>query len=166
MGKAFIKRFNVAINKAPVTRAKSNITKTIYNTQTLRGAAGADGTSGENVSVPDVIAGEVIAPYDLVYIENGIAFLASNDDVPNARKLAGFAQSGAPIGGQFPVITSGYLENPAWSWSTLSDLYLGLNGQATETPVPDNTGNFHVVVAESVSPTEIIVRIETPIVFS
>lgn len=172
MSKACVtKRYNCSVARNSFTKASASVDRILYATKTLRGPAGVEGPagppgpSGDFTVISDIVAGEDIGIYDVVYVENNTAFIASNDDVPNARKLGGLALSNVTTGNLFTVITSGFVENPAWNWSTTSDLFLGLNGQLTETAVTPDETLVHREIAETLSPTRIVVRVQEPILF-
>lgn len=110
-------------------------------------------------------AGETIAAYDAVYVENDLAFLASNDDNLHFLSFAGLAAVGASITDPIDIITSGLAVNPAWSWIANQEVFLGTNGQLTQIPPTPISSNYRIVVGEVVAPDRLIVRISEPILF-
>ena len=134
-------------------------------------------SNSKNVSIPgpqgppgpgstlESTAGENIAAYQPVYVENELAFIASNDDAGNFLSFAGLAAVSSLITDPIDIITSGYVVNVAWSWTSNLEIYLGSGGVLTQTPpIPDNS-LYRIVVGEATGPNSMIVRISEPILF-
>lgn len=148
-------------DKFVVATAKDN--KIIHAVGKSRGITGP---AGPDSCLTGVTAGETIIAYQAVYVENDVAFLASNDDIPNFLNFAGIAKVGALVSQAIDISTSGTIENPGWSFTVPGNIYLGLNGQLTQTPVSQINGNVHRFIGEVISPTRIIIRIEDAVVFN
>ena len=118
-----------------------------------RGPAGVDGEF-------TLIAGESVDVGEVVKSVGGQLFLASNNEtLADAANVVGVVTTAAAIGFSADVTSSGEVSNPSW---TLSDglVYLGLNGQVTQTPPA--TGVF-LKVGTAIDSTTLLVDIETPI---
>lgn len=143
-----------------ISVAKDN--KIIHAIGKQRGIAGVDGTSS---TLTGVVAGETIVSGQPVYVTNDVAYLASNDDVANFLNFAGIAKVGASVSQPIEIATDGPYEDASWSWVVPGNIYLGLNGQLTQTPVPQVSNNVHRLVGEVISSNRIIIRIEEAVVF-
>ena len=128
------------------------------------GPIGPQGPPGAGTAFPTT-AGEEIQAYDAVYVENDLAFIASNDDSLHFLSFAGLAAVGASITDPIDIITDGLAVNPAWSWTANQEVFLGTNGQLTQTPPDPISSNYRIVVGEVVASDRIIVRISEPILF-
>lgn len=134
-------------------------------------------SESKNVSIPgpqgppgpgslmESTAGENIAAYQPVYVENELAFIASNDDVGNFLSFAGLAAVGALATNPIDIITSGYVINIAWNWLPNLEIYLGSGGILTQTPPVPNNSLYRLVVGEATGADSMIVRISEPILF-
>ena len=111
-------------------------------------------------------AGEQLFPFRAVYVENDLAFLASNDDNLHFLSLAGLATVGALPSTPVDIITAGYITNIAWNWSPNLEIFLDTNGFLTQTPPTPDNSRYRIVIGEATGPDAMIVRISEPILFA
>ena len=125
---------------------------------------GPPGPPGQNMVVT-ANAGENIASFELVYVSNNQAFVASQEDLSNLDKFAGVSLFSVTTGQVTNIQTDGEVQNPLWNFSS-GFVWLGTNGQVTQTPpVPNNT-IYRVLLGVAVSPVKLLLRISEPISYN
>ena len=88
---------------------------------------------------------------------NGDAVYASNDTLANAQVI-GITETAASSGAAVAIRTSGLMSDANWAW-TKGTIYLGTNGQLTQTA--PSGGAFVVHVARALTATTIQIDIDT-----
>jgi hypothetical protein len=88
---------------------------------------------------------------------NGDAVYASNDTLANAQVI-GITETAASSGAAVAIRTSGLMTDSNWNW-TKGTIYLGTNGQLTQTA--PSGGAFVVHVARALTATTIQIDIDT-----
>jgi hypothetical protein len=88
---------------------------------------------------------------------NGDAVYASNDTLANAQVI-GITETAASSGAAVAIRTSGLMTDSNWNW-TKGTIYLGTNGQLTQTA--PSGGSFVVHVARALTATTIQIDIDT-----
>ena len=103
-------------------------------------------------------AGEALSALRAVTSDsNGDAVYASNDTLANAQVI-GITETAASSGASVAIRTSGLMTDPNWNW-TKGTIYLGTNGQLTQTA--PSGGAFVVHVARALTATTIQIDIDT-----
>ena len=99
---------------------------------------------------------------------NAFSVVTSNDagelikaDATTARFLLGMVKNAGNIGDLIQVYSSGEIVNVGWNLIPNAVVYLGSNGDITQT-APDVTNHF--VVGLAVSPTRIVLQLQPVIV--
>jgi hypothetical protein len=88
---------------------------------------------------------------------NGDAVYASNDTLANAQVI-GITETAASSGAAVAIRTSGLMSDANWAW-TKGTIYLGTNGQLTQTA--PSGGAFVVHVARALTATTIQIDIDS-----
>lgn len=88
---------------------------------------------------------------------SGQAVYASNDTLANAQVI-GITETAASSGAAVAIRTSGLMTDASWNW-TKGTIYLGTNGQLTQTT--PSSGAFIVHVAKALTTTTIQIDIDT-----
>lgn len=103
-------------------------------------------------------AGEALSALRAVTSDsNGDAVYASNDTLANAQVI-GITETAASSGAAVAIRTSGLMTDANWNW-TKGTIYLGTNGQLTQT---DPSGGAIIVhVAKALTATTIQIDIDT-----
>lgn len=98
-----------------------------------RGPAGPAGDGGQ-VTLTGT-AGEILSGHRVVTRDaaDGIVY-ASNDDSAFLSAPLWLTTGAALVGAEVTVLVLGTFEEPTWSWTPGGPLYLGANGQLTQTP--------------------------------
>jgi hypothetical protein len=122
----------------------------------IKGDTGQDGSS--LAATFTRIAGETLGGHRLVWINNNQAFYASADEV-SAELVSGITTGAVSSGALATIQSSGEIEEPSWSWAE-GVVYLGLNGQLTQTP-PTTHVNTEIGVA--LAATKLLVRVQRAI---
>ena len=103
-------------------------------------------------------AGEALSALRAVTSDaNGDAVYASNDTLANAQVI-GITETAASSGAAVAIRTSGLMTDSNWNW-TKGTIYLGTNGQLTQTA--PSGGAFVVHVARALTATTIQIDIDT-----
>lgn len=119
-------------------------------------------SDGKGAVIVRAIAGTDISALRVVYEEDGLIYPLSYDDADNVMQLLGIAVTGGIAGTPIEVQRYGKIEDSGWSWA-LGRIWLGLSGALTQVAPADN---FDVLIADAVSPTEIVLNIQDPIEWS
>jgi hypothetical protein len=103
-------------------------------------------------------AGEALSALRAVTSDaNGDAVYASNDTLANAQVI-GITETAASSGAAVAIRTSGLMTDSNWNW-TKGTIYLGTNGQLTQTA--PSGGSFVVHVARALTATTIQIDIDS-----
>lgn len=90
---------------------------------------------------------------------------ASQDSLDGRSGPLWLTSVAAGAGESIPVVTGGEFEEPSWSWTPKLRLWLGLNGQLTQTP-PDSPALFSVRLGVALTPTLIYFDPSAPIILA
>ena len=117
------------------------------------------GNVGANVDT-SLIAGTSISALRCITTDaNGEAKYATPDTLANALVI-GISTTSGNAGDTIVVKTNGQMTDASWSWAK-GAIYLGANGTLTQTA--PSAGSVVVHVAKAITPTTIIVDIDTTI---
>ena len=104
------------------------------------------------------VAGENVSALKIVYLApDGRVYVANNTDIAQCRAVVGMTILAAAMGAYTTVLEQGLGFDSSWNWRSETPLFLGSNGMIVQTLPPP--GNY-LVVGQSISPTQIYVRIE------
>lgn len=123
----------------------------------IPGPPGPQGPPG--ASAPETVAvGAVIVGRHVVAVVDGLAYHASNDDPQRCRNALGVSLGAQTVIGQpVQIQSSGPLSEPSWNWAP-GPVYLGQNGQLTQTP-PATPGLFLKEIGIAKAPDTLFVRV-------
>ena len=124
-----------------------------------QGPPGADGDAASRTIT--VTAGETLGGHRAVLLDSSSqARYTDSSSVADAGRVVGLTTGSASAAAAVTIQISGDMTEPSWSWTPGAILYLGANGQLTETA--PSTG-FIQAVAHAVTATKIILEIHQPI---
>jgi hypothetical protein len=106
-------------------------------------------------------AGEDLGQGKIVAVSGNTFVLADNDVIAHVNAIVGITLSATLTGNTAQVLQIGKVTNNTWSWTPDQPLFVGSNGDMTQTPPA--TG-FVQVVGVAVTATEINFEIKTPVV--
>jgi len=96
-----------------------------------------------------------------VILDNAGQFAYADSGTPShAYRVAGILPYAIPQGAEGVAYRLGEISDAVWNWTRGSPIYLGANGQLTQTPP---TTGFLLVLAQPVSPTVINLQLPSPI---
>lgn len=125
-----------------------------------QGPAGRQGVPGPaGGSAFQRTAGETISALHAVYELNDQVFTLGSSDEDHVSLLLGVATTAAGPGDDINIQRSGAIDEPSWSW-TPGPVWLSPTGTLTQTPPSDG---FDVLIGAAVSPTRVILDLQTPI---
>lgn len=123
-----------------------------------QGEQGVPGDSG--TSTITLTAGEAVGGRRMVVINgSGEAVYADQSITDHANRVLGMTTQAASLGAPVTIQSSGEFTEPTWTWALDNPIFLGANGQLTQT-VPA-TG-VTLQVATPISATTIIIGIKMP----
>jgi len=85
---------------------------------------------------------------------------ADNTVVAHADKVLGMTTGAASAGALATIQVGGELTEPSWSWTAEAPLYLGANGQVTQSPP---ASGFVLNLGFAISATKIFLDLKQPI---
>ena len=88
---------------------------------------------------------------------NAQTVLASAADISVADRVLGALDENGE------TVTSGLIENAAWTWTPGQSLYLGIDGNVVTTSTVDGAA-FSLKVGYAISATQMFVKIGTPVI--
>ena len=115
-----------------------------------------------NVEVSNFVVGENVAQYRIVYrnlIDSKI-YLADATQLEKIYAI-GAAEQNILAFETGTVRYAGYIKNTSWNFDPIKPIYLGTNGNITQTMMTNAIAIVHL--GQVISPTEIILDIEDPI---
>lgn len=120
-----------------------------------QGEPGPPGQAGENfLTYP---AGANIGGHRAVVLNsNEEAIYADYSNLDHAFKVLGITTGAASAGADATIQPFGEIAEPSWNWALDQPVYLGANGQLTQTPP---SSGFLLVVGFPISPTKLYVEI-------
>jgi len=125
-----------------------------------RGPQGVPGPPGS-----DVVAGtaaEALGGHRMVRGARDALTYATNTDANHADDIQGLTLGAAAAGAGVLLQRAGDVTEPSWSWIPETPVFLGPNGQLTQTP-PDDSAAFTLCVGFASTPTTLVLRFEAPI---
>lgn len=106
-------------------------------------------------------AGESLGGHRIVRMHNSDEVLyASNSDSSQLYNVLGLTTGAATIGADVVVLLGGEITEPSWNWTKDQYVYLGLNGQLTQT-LP--TTGFLLVIGTAIDSDVVFVKIGAPV---
>lgn len=106
-------------------------------------------------------AGEALGGHRAVYrAADGLLYYASQDAPQNAHLTLGLTTGSASLGAAATVRTRGPITEAAWSWALNNPVWLGLNGQITQTPP---TSGAYQILGWPLSATTLFVDVQSHI---
>jgi len=91
---------------------------------------------------------------------------ASNDDITHANRLVGITTGAVVTDAEALIQIFGEVTEPSWNWNTALPVYLGANGNLTQTPPAAPSAHFSIVVGFPISNTSLFVNIREPIIIN
>lgn len=88
---------------------------------------------------------------------NGQLTYASNDNAAHVAVPLWITSGAASVGASVEVLLTGLMIEPSWSWTPGGPVYLGTNGQLTQTPPTAPGAVFIAQVGTATSPTSLFV---------
>ena len=104
-------------------------------------------------------AGQTISANRVLYDRGGLVYPLGQDDAENIFAILGLSVSAGQPGAQISVQRSGTMTDSGWTWA-YGRVYLGANGQLTQTPP---TSGFSVLIGFAATATSINLSINDPI---
>lgn len=140
-------------NIAPGESLRSGATKINTNFEAIE-------TMINNMALAVVsLAGENLSPYQLVYVDSGAYYVATNNSSEAESAVVGMAQENI-VNGQTGLIQFGQsiVTNPLWLFVAGDLLYLGEDGAITNDA---SSADFIVPVGFAITPTSILFNLQT-----
>ena len=157
-------------NSAQAVVGGSQAPQVVVNSQTQRivttgqqGIQGPQGVPGPPGS--GVVAGtaaEALGGHRMVRGARDALTYATNTDASHADDIQGLTLGAAAAGAGVLLQRAGDVTEPSWSWTPETPVFLGPNGQLTQTP-PDDSAAFTLCVGFAATPTTLVLRFEAPI---
>lgn len=119
------------------------------------GPAGPEGPAGISQAIIVKNADENISAYRAV-VSNGAdgVLRAQNTDFAHRNGIIGISTNAAIINDSVTVQKFGELTFAGWAWTPGLPIFVGVNGQLTQTP-PANPAVFSQIVAQALTATKI-----------
>jgi hypothetical protein len=108
------------------------------------------------VTVDSPISGQKV----VARVENGLIY-ASNDSLQTINGPLALTLNAAVAGDEVEIIRSGEVTDSSWSWTEDGLIYLGTDGNITQTA--PGSGRFQVVLGRALTPTSIVFNPSAPI---
>ncbi len=124
------------------------------------GSGSGSGGSGSVTSPTPFLNGESIGALRVVCLLTDGLRLADSATVSHAFRLVGLSLSATASGALQTPLLEGIVKDAAWNWNPSIPLWLGTNGQMTQT---SPTTGFLVQVATAIAPDQIYFQIQEPI---
>lgn len=132
----------------------------VAGTQGPRGPQGVPGPSGSEIVAGT--AAEALGGHRMVRGARDALTYATNTDASHADDIQGLTLGAAAAGAGVLLQRAGDVTEPSWSWTPETPVFLGPNGQLTQTP-PDDSAAFTLCVGFAATPTTLVLRFEAPI---
>lgn len=122
---------------------------------------GIQGPPGASAALT-VVAAQALGGHKAV-IANGDGSVSYADAATAAHigHVVGVTLGAASASAPIDVRDEGRIDEPSWNWNPALPLYLGLNGQLTQT-LP-NTAAFLQIIGVVLAPTSIVVQLSDPV---
>jgi len=111
---------------------------------------------GNLTATVDVIAGENIAPYRVVYVDTAKVYKANKDTLSERDKILGLTDGAYTENSLATIYVNGTISNGGWNWNS-GIVYLDIDGALTQT-LP--TSGFLVQIGKVINSTTIILDID------
>jgi hypothetical protein len=109
----------------------------------------------------ELTASASLSALRVVVLEEGNELIYADSGTPgHAFKVVGLLPSAVAAGSTVQVLTDGAISDSNWNWDTERPIFLGLNGQLTQTAP---TTGFLLQVATATTPTQIDFEIQEAI---
>ena len=157
-----------SIVKKPITviikKQDSVVVKLIQ--RSLKGDKGDSGTDGTNTT--DIYtAGEALSALKIVRIDpaDGKLYLADGTDIADYQSIVGMTMEAVSTESNPNILFKGPHTDSNWNWNMSGNvsLFLGANGQITQTPL---TSGFSLRVGFATSPQSIFLHQGEPIILT
>lgn len=145
--------------QSQVVVAEEEVTTVVIaeGAQGLPGPPGPPGGGGDQYVTRT--AGQTISANRVLYDRAGLVYPLGQADGENIFAILGLAVTAGQAGAQISVQRSGTVTDSGWSWA-YGRVYLGANGQLTQTPP---TSGFSVLIGFAATATSINLSINDPI---
>lgn len=149
----------VTPEQSQVVVAEEEVTTVVIaeGAQGLPGPPGPPGGGGDQYVTRT--AGQTISANRVLYDRAGLVYPLNQADGENIFAILGLAVSAGQTGAQISVQRSGTVTDSGWSWA-FGRVYLGANGQLTQTPP---SSGFSVLIGFAATATSINLSINDPI---
>ncbi|MDR0259511.1 MAG: hypothetical protein LBI76_06860 [Comamonas sp.] len=124
-----------------------------------QGPPGPPGPPGGGDQYVTRTAGQTISANRVLYDRAGLVYPLGQADAENIYAILGLSVSAGQAGAQIAVQRSGTVIDSGWSWA-YGRVYLGSNGQLTQTPP---SSGFSVLIGFAATATSINLSINDPI---
>ncbi len=152
---------SVDAQEQPVVVQSSETQVVAVGQQGPAGAAGPIGPAGG--SAMTVTAGAALGGHRIVYLDAAEkAQYASNQTASHALITLGMTLGAAVLDDPVAVQRTGEITEPSWSWTLEQPVYLGTNGQLTQTP-PASPALFQRVVGFPTATTKLFLALREPV---
>ena len=136
-----------------------------YEVTVQVGGIGPQGFPGETVI--NYIAGNNISGHKCVMLgPDEKAIYASCSDISCSRKVIGITQNAAISNDLLVVRKYGVMSEPTWNWDTSKPIYLGIDGNLTQTQELWPISQFTIILGYPISATKMLVNISPPIILT
>lgn len=122
------------------------------------------GTTVQIGATQDVFtAGADLGGHRAVYLDSSeLLQYATNADPALGERVLGITSGAIANGATGVVLRTGEITEPSWNWTLGLPIFLGVNGQLTQTR-PTTSGSFVLQVAFPIAPTKVFVDIKQAI---
>lgn len=125
------------------------------------GEQGPQGIPGDSINYVNLLSGQALSGHKVVSSNNlGYAVYADSTVADTGNKVLGITTGAVSNGSIAQIQIVGVLEEPTWSWNLIDPIFIGTNGQLTQTP--PETGYLYIV-AFPMTPTKIFIDKQPPI---
>lgn len=145
----------VATNPVPVTQSGSAVI--LVPLPGGQGPAGQPGGSVQRITAAVLSGHRVVAPLD-----DGTVGYADATNLSQLSRPMWLTTAAWNQGDLATLVSDGPVTEPSWNWTPGTPIYLGSNGQLSQTEAPDAA--FTLIVAEVIDATTISFRPQVPIV--
>jgi hypothetical protein len=126
----------------------------------IHSAVGLPAIGGGSNQIRKIAAATLNGHRAVAIQPDGRLIHADNLNPDHRDATLGIIASATPIDGEAIIYTFGSLTEPSWQWLPQRLLFLGANGQITQTPP---TTGFLLVLGKAVTPTEILIQLQPTI---
>lgn len=151
----------VAEESRPVVLTEEQLRIVAMGQQGPAGPVGPIGPAGDLAI--SVTAGAALGGHRIVYLDSNYeAQYASNQVASHALIALGLTLGAASMGASVDVQRSGEVTEPSWSWTLEQPVYLGDNGQLTQT-APTSPALFQRIVGFPTAATKLFLALREPV---